>query len=43
MVERINSFPDFNGFFDDKRIDKRAEQALVKLTQGRVSSIKQIT
>ena len=43
MVERINSFPDFNGVFGDKRIDKRAEQALTKLTKGRIGSIKQIT
>ena len=43
MVELINSFPDFKGVFGDKRIDKRAAQALQTLTQGRHSSIRQIT
>ena len=43
MVELINSFPDFNGSFGDKRIDKRAAQALQKLTTGRSSSLRQVT
>lgn len=43
MVELINSFPDFNGAFGDKRIEKRAAQALQKLTMGRQSSLRQIT
>jgi len=43
MVELINIFPDFKDVFDDKRIDKRATQALQTLTQGRHSSIRQIT
>lgn len=43
MTERINSFPDFNGSFGDKRIDKRATEALNKLVLGRSSSIRQIT
>ena len=43
MVELINSFPDFRGSFGDKRIEKRATQALHKLTRGRNSSIRQVT
>ena len=43
MVELINSFPDFKGSFGDKRIEKRAAQALHKLTRGRNSSIRQVT
>jgi hypothetical protein len=43
MVELINSFPDFKGSFGDKRIEKRATQALHKLTRGRNSSIRQVT
>jgi len=43
MVELINSFPDFSGMFGDKRIEKRATQALQKLTMGRNSSLRQIT
>lgn len=43
MVELINSFPDFGGSFGDKRIEKRAAQALHKLTMGRTSSLRQIT
>jgi hypothetical protein len=43
MVELINSFPDFSGAFGDKRIEKRAAQALQKLTMGRNSSLRQIT
>jgi hypothetical protein len=43
MVELINSFPDFNGAFGDKRIDKRAAQALQKLTTVRSSSLRQVT
>ncbi len=43
MVELINSFPDFNDSFGDKRIAQRATQALQKLTLGRSSSLRQIT
>lgn len=43
MVELINSFPDFNGSFGDKRIEKHAAQALQKLTSGRSSSLRQVT
>lgn len=43
MVELINSFPDFSGSFGDKRIEKRAAQALQKLTAGRSSSIRRVT
>lgn len=43
MVELINSFPDFSGKFGDKRLEKRAGQALQKLTMGRSSSLRQIT
>ncbi len=43
MVELINSFPDFNGSFGDKRIEKRAALALQKLTIGRTSSLRQVT
>lgn len=43
MVELINSFPDFTGVFGDRRIDKRADQVLKTLTQGRSSSIRQVT
>jgi Transposase DDE domain/Transposase DNA-binding len=43
MVERINSFPDFTGLFGDKRIDKRAQEALNKLVLGRSSSIRQVS
>lgn len=43
MVELVNSFPDFNGSFGDKRLEKRAQWALNKLTVGRNSSIRQIT
>lgn len=38
MVELINSFPDFSGSF----VEKRAAQALHKLTRGRNSSIRQV-
>lgn len=43
MVELINSFPDFTGSFGDKRLERRAAQALQKLTLGRSSSLRQIT
>ena len=43
MQEPLNSFPHFNGAFGDKRIDKRATEALHKLTHGRTSSIRYIT
>ncbi len=43
MVELLNSFPDFSGSFGDKRIEKRATQALQKLMIGRNSSLRQIT
>ena len=43
MVELINSFPDFTGKFGDKRIEKRAAQALQKLSVGCNSSIRQVT
>lgn len=43
MVELINSFPAFSGSFGDKRIEKRAAEALQKLTMGRQSSLRQIT
>src|SRR5215207_1915045 len=43
MVELINSHPDFTGSFGDKRIEKRAAAVLSKLTQGRNSSLRQIT
>lgn len=43
MIELLNSFPDFSGSFGDKRIEKRATQALHKLTLGRNSSIRQVT
>ena len=43
MTEPINSFPDFTGAFGDKRIEKRATIVLQKLTQGRNSSIRQVT
>jgi hypothetical protein len=43
MVELINSFPNFDNQFGDKRIDKRANKVLSSLTLGRNSSIRQIT
>jgi len=43
MVELINSFPDFSGSFGDKRIERRAQAALQKLTRGRNSSLRQMT
>ncbi len=43
MEGLINSNPDFKGAFGDKRIENRASQALRKLTQGRDSSLRQIT
>jgi len=43
MVELINSFPDFSGSFGDKRIDKRAQDALNKITLGRSSSIRKVS
>ena len=43
MVELINSFPDFNGFFGDKRIEQRAGEVLAKLTTGRNSSLRQVS
>lgn len=43
MVERINSFPDFRGSFDDDRIGKRANSVLHQLLQGRNSSIRRVT
>jgi hypothetical protein len=43
MIELMNSFPDFNGSFGDKRIDRRAAQVLHKLTRGRSSSLRQVT
>jgi len=43
MAELINSFPDFTGSFGDKRLERRAAQALQKLTLGRSSSLRQIT
>ena len=42
-MELINSFPDFDGAFGDRRIDKKAASALQKLMIGRNSSIRQIT
>jgi len=43
MDRPINSNPDFKGAFGDKRIEKRAADALRKLTTGRNSSLRQIT
>lgn len=43
MDNPINSNPDFSGAFGDKRIEKRAADALRKLTSGRNSSLRQIT
>lgn len=43
MTEPIDSFPDFTGFFGDKRIANRAATVLNKLTLGRSSSIRSIT
>lgn len=43
MDEPINTNPDFKGAFGDKRIEKRAADALRKLTTGRNSSLRQIT
>lgn len=43
MVELINSFPDFRGSFGDKRIERKATQALQKLTSERSSSLRQVT
>jgi hypothetical protein len=43
MNEPINSNPDFKGVFGDKRIERRAGQALRKLTVGRNSSLRRIT
>jgi hypothetical protein len=43
MVELINSMPDFSDAFDDKRINKRAEEALRRLVFTRTSSIRQIS
>ncbi len=43
MDEPINSNPDFKGAFGDKRIERRAADALRKLTTGRNSSLRQIT
>src|SRR5438477_2362664 len=43
MVELINSFPDFTGSFADKRIDKRAQEALNRLMLGRSSSIRKVS
>lgn len=43
MVERINSLPDFSGSFGDKRIDRRAQEALNKLVASRNSSIRQVS
>ena len=43
MDEPINSNPDFKGSFGDKRIERRAADALRKLTTGRNSSLRQIT
>lgn len=43
MDEPINSNPDFKGAFGDKRIERRATDALRKLTTGRNSSLRQIT
>ncbi|MBB6110190.1 transposase, Tn5 family [Mucilaginibacter lappiensis] len=43
MEEPINSNPDFKGAFGDKRIERRAADALRKLTTGRNSSLRQIT
>lgn len=43
MAEVINSLPDFEGAFGDKRIEQRAKQALNKLVLGRNSSIRQVS
>jgi hypothetical protein len=43
MSEKVNSFPNFEGVFGDKRIDKRANDVMRTLTKGRNSSIRQIT
>lgn len=42
-MELINSFPDFEGAFGDKRIDKKATETLARLVLGRNSSIRQIS
>ena len=42
MEACINSFPDFLGSFGDKRIDKRAGQALRSLTMSRSSRLRQV-
>lgn len=43
MEKPVNSNPDFEGVFGDKRIGKRALQVLRKLTTGRSSSLREIT
>jgi hypothetical protein len=43
MGKPVNTNPDFTGAFGDKRIEKRATEALRKLTTGRSSSLRQIT
>jgi len=43
MEEPINTNPDFEGVFGDKRIGKRATQVLRRLTTGRSSSLREIT
>lgn len=42
-MELINVLPDFTDAFGDKRIDKRAKEALQKLMKGRNSSIRNIS
>jgi Transposase DDE domain/Transposase DNA-binding len=42
-MDLINSFPDFNGSFGDKRIEQRAAEVLAKLTVGRNSSLRQVS
>ena len=43
MDKIVNSNPDFVGAFGDKRIERRAAEALRKLITGRNSSLRQIT
>jgi hypothetical protein len=43
MEKPVDSNPDFDGVFGDKRIGKRAAQILIKLTTGRSRSLREIT
>lgn len=43
MSEVVNSFPNFEGAFGDKRLERRAEHILKALTVGRNSSLRQIS